>query len=122
MSDDATAVIRRMVEAFNTGDTSSIEVFVADNYRDHQGLRGSEIAGSGGFRQVVQVARGNFDDLRVSIEDMIADGDRVAVRLRWSGRHRADGVLIARETIDIVGSERGQAVEHWGIRTWVGPG
>ena len=121
MTDDATAVIRRMVEAFNTGDTSSVDSFVADSYRDHQGLRGSEIAGSVGFRQVVQVARGSLDNLRVSIEDLIADGDRVAVRLRWSGRRKTDGVLVERETIDIVRSERGQAVEHWGIRTWVEP-
>jgi len=29
-----------------------------------------------------------FPDLRVEIEDIVAEGDRVAVRARWTGTHR----------------------------------
>jgi steroid delta-isomerase-like uncharacterized protein len=32
-----------------------------------------------------------FPDLRIEIEDIVAEGDRVAVRARWTGTHR--GVL-----------------------------
>jgi predicted ester cyclase len=32
-----------------------------------------------------------FPDLRIEIEDIVAEGDRVAVRARWHGTHR--GVL-----------------------------
>lgn len=120
-ADDARSVIRRMVEAFNTGETSSVTSFVADSYRDHQGLSGTEVSGPSGFRHVVEVARRGLHGLRVSIEDLVADGDRVAVRLRWVGTRPSDGVIIERETIDIVRCELGRAVEHWGARTWMMP-
>lgn len=29
-----------------------------------------------------------FPDLRIKIEDIVAEGDRVAVRVRWTGTHR----------------------------------
>jgi len=37
------------------------------------------------FRAVLHTA---FPDLRISIEDIVAEGDRVAVRARWTGTHR----------------------------------
>lgn len=118
-TDHTRAVMRRMIEAFDTGDTSAVNSFIADAYRDHQGLRGDEITGPDGFRKVVDVARDSLDDLRVTIEDLIAEGDRVAARIRWVGMRQANGAIVERETIDIVRCERGQAIDHWGIRTWV---
>jgi len=74
--------------------------------------------GPAGFRQVVAVARRAVPHLDVTIEDLIAEGDRVAARLRWHGTQAADGAIVDRETIDIVCFAHGQAVEHWGIQLW----
>src|SRR5213083_197805 len=99
---DSRRLIERMVEAFDTGDTSNVNSFVGELYLDHQGFGGEEIRGPEGFRRVVETARSGFHELRVSIEDLIADDDRAAVRLRWAGTRKSDGVVVNRETIDIV--------------------
>ena len=118
---DVKELIRRMVEAFDRGDVSDVESFVGAGYVDHQGIGGEEIRGPKGFRRVVELARSSFADLSVSIEDLLADGDRVAVRLRWVGSQKSDGTVVKRETIDIVAVKSGKAVEHWGVRTWINP-
>jgi steroid delta-isomerase-like uncharacterized protein len=45
-------------------------------------LHGREI-----WRSGVQAMRDGFPDLRIAIEDVFGAGDRVAVRLRFSGTH-----------------------------------
>lgn len=118
MNDDETRhVLRRMVEAFRTGDTSAVNSFVSDEYLDHQGLRGVEIVGPEGFRQVVEAARSDLEGLRVTIEDLIVEDDRAVARIRWVGTRPGDGGLVERETIDIIRCLNGRAVEHWGGRT-----
>jgi predicted ester cyclase len=108
-------VMRSMVRMFATGDVASVVEVVADEYHDHQGLRGTEIRGPEGFRLVVETARCSIRGLSVTIEDLIADGDRVAARIRWQG-HSLSGDPVDRETIDVVQVRSGRAVEHWGAQ------
>jgi hypothetical protein len=49
----------------------------------------------------------------VTVEDLVADEERAAVRLRWYGVNRA-GVVVTRETLDMLGFANGRLVEHWG--------
>jgi predicted SnoaL-like aldol condensation-catalyzing enzyme len=111
----ATTALRRMIAAFNTGDISVIDEFVADAYIDHQGLRGVEIRGLDGFSRVVAAARSGYESVRVVVEDLFGEGDRAVARLRWLGE-RPDGSLVERETIEVVRVADGKAVEHWGAR------
>ncbi len=112
---DAAAVMRKMVEMFTTGDTSAVGEVVADEYQDHQSLRGIDITGPSGFARVVEVARTGTTGLTVTVEDLIADGDRCAARLRWVGVSSTGG-SVDRATIDIIRAGDGKAVEHWGAR------
>lgn len=100
---------------FAAGDLSGVHAVIAAGYVDHQGLPGIEIRGQEGFCRVVRAARSGFADLRVEIEDLVAEGDRVVARLRWRGT-QSNGDKMDRETIDIVRVVNGQAVEHWGMR------
>ena len=106
-------LMRKMVGAFATGDISDVDFFVSQGYLDHQGLGGNKIHGAEGFKKVVTAARKNGINSQVHIEDMIAENDKVVVRLRWQGVD-SSGKVISRETIDIVRFENDQAVEHWG--------
>jgi predicted SnoaL-like aldol condensation-catalyzing enzyme len=107
---------RRMVKMFSTGDVSGVASIVHDEYLDHQGLGGNPIHGPEGFATVVLAARTNAAHLDVEIADVIADGDRVVLRLRWS-RRDSDGHHSVRETIEILRFENDLAVEHWGAHS-----
>ncbi len=105
-----------MVAMFNTGDLSDVEAAVHTDYVDHQGLDGEPVQGVAGFARVVFAARGRYQSLRVTIEALIEESERVAARLRWQGV-RISGEVVDRETLEIVRIEGGKAVEHWGGRS-----
>lgn len=113
---DSETVMRAMVQAFDTGDTSSVESYVHPDYLDHQGLRGHRIRGAAGFATVVGAARTGFLRLNVTVEDLISGSDRAAARLRWTGT-RESGDDVVRETLEIVRIVDGRAIEHWGGRS-----
>jgi len=106
-------LLRKLVRAFETGNLSDVDALIDPDYVDHQGLDGSELRGADGFRRVVAAARGAILHLHVRIEDLIAENDRVAARLRWHGTNPA-GEPIQRETVDIIRVAGGRAAEHWG--------
>ncbi len=105
-----------MVAIFSTGDLSGIEATVHPNYLDHQGLNGEAIRGPAGFAAVVTGARGGYESLDVTVQDLLTGPDRAAARLLWSGR-RPSGEIVSRETLEIIRLDRGRAVEHWGGRS-----
>jgi predicted ester cyclase len=102
---------------FNTGDVSGVDLIFSPNYIDHQKPPGMEIDGPDEFRQIVTNARQSLRELTVTIEDLIAEEDRVAGRLHWQMIDRA-GKEINRETLEILRFANGQVVEHWGAEAW----
>ena len=66
-------------------------------------------------------------DLRVSVEDIIAEGDKVATHLSVSGKHTGElmgippsGKEVVMRVSDIVRIENGKAVERWGVEDMSG--
>lgn len=119
MSDRASpkTIMQKIVAIFNTGDMSEVDLIFSPDYVDHQKPPGMEIDGPGEFKQIVTDARQSVQKLVISIEDLIAESDKVAARLRW---HIIDltGKEIHRETIDILHLESDRVVEHWGAEAW----
>jgi SnoaL-like domain len=109
------AVLERMVQAFCTGDTSTVSEFVSVDYLDHQGLGGEAIYGADGFARVVMAARSGYRTLALSIISSDTGAESVEGHLVWTGE-RSDGVQVCRETIETLRVEDGKAVEHWGQR------
>ena len=71
------------------------------------------------------ILRPAFSDLKVEIDDQIAEGDKVTTRKAILGTHT--GVLmgippthrkIKIDVIDIVRLNNGKYIEHWGINTF----
>jgi predicted ester cyclase len=106
------ALTRKIVEIFDTGAVNLIPSLIAPEYVDHQGLGEQEIRGPNGFRKVVEAARRD-EGVHVTVEDLVADEERAAVRLRWSGVNQA-GVVVTRETLDTLRFANGRLIEHWG--------
>jgi SnoaL-like polyketide cyclase len=109
---EAEALTRKIVEIFDVGAFDLIPSVIAPEYVDHQGLSEKEIRGPDGFREVVEAVRRD-EGVHVTVEDLVADEERAAVRLRWHGVNQA-GVVVTRETLDMLRFADGRLVEHWG--------
>jgi predicted SnoaL-like aldol condensation-catalyzing enzyme len=116
--DDAKAVMRKMVEMFATGDLTTLDSVVSTDYIDHQGINGTEIRGREGFADLVRAVHAPYGTaLRVTIEELIGEGDKAAARLRWHHTGE-DGRVVERETIDMIRTTSDLAVEHWGAEVY----
>ena len=66
-----------------------------------------------------------FPDVRVEIEDMVAEGDLVAVRLTFSGTHAPTGERATWPEMVFARFSEGKAVESWEVtdtgRSWDSP-
>ena len=69
---------------FNVGDLGLLDELVSPDYVGPQGGRGPA-----GFKPIVVGLRTAFPDIHYKIEDIVAEGDKVAVRWTWSGTHQA---------------------------------
>jgi predicted ester cyclase len=121
MSEQNKAVFRRIVdEVFNQGRLATADELGA-GYIEHTPAPG-QAPGIEGFKQMVQMLRGAFPDLRVTIEDLIAEGDRVVARMTTSGTHRGEfmglapsGKRFTISEIHILRVANGKVLEHWGV-------
>jgi len=76
--------VERLFQTFNQGDLALVDSLVGSQYVSPQGGQGP-----GGFKAVVIGLRTAFPDLHYTVDETIAEGDRVAVRWHWTGTHKA---------------------------------
>jgi len=84
-------------------------------------------SGMEGFKHFVTTFRAAFPDLIFTIEDMIAERDKVVARVSLRGTHKGDfmgvpatGRSVEMDSIDIMRFADGKLVEHWGQGDVVG--
>ena len=75
--------VETLFETFNTGDLGRMDDLIAADYVGPQGDRGPD-----GFRKVIMGLRTAFPDIHYTVDEMVAEGDSVAVRWHWTGTHR----------------------------------
>ena len=77
MSEANKNVLRRYIEeVWNNRDLALIDELAASTYVDHDPYN-PDVRGPEGLRQNVTKYQSAFPDLRFTIEDLLADGDRV---------------------------------------------
>lgn len=73
-------IVRRWIdEGFSQGRLELADQLVADDFANHTGVPG-QAAGREGLKKAVATLRAGFPDLKVRIDDVVSQGDRVAVR------------------------------------------
>jgi steroid delta-isomerase-like uncharacterized protein len=116
-------LVRRRVEAINTGDFEALgEVLAPDvitHYGSGEAVHGLEALGGllAGFSA--------FSDLVVTIEDLVVDGDRVGARYTSRGRQQAEflGIPNTGATVEFGGAsihriQDGKIAEVWTVDDW----
>jgi predicted ester cyclase len=87
------SVIRNMLLIIENGDTKNIDKYFAANWVNHDPSL-PPMKGLEGAKQLVALWSG-FSDAKVTIEDSVAEGDRVAVRFSMTGKHTGEMMGIA---------------------------
>lgn len=83
--------VRRIYEeVLDAGRFERVDELVDPDYVAADGARGGPA-----FAARLRALRASFPDIRYTIDDLVADGDRVAVRWTWEGTHRAPGPFAA---------------------------
>jgi len=119
---EARDVVRRVEEAWAANDLGVIDHLVAEDLVSHDAIPGSP-PGREGAKAAHQMSMASFPDRTMTIEDVVGEGDRVAVRttvrgtntggLPWMGVP-ANGAKIEIEAISVYRVADGRVVEHWG--------
>ena len=120
MSEESKAVTRRLIEElFNTGNQEIADEVLAADYVDHSPSH-PDLPGPENLKRAVGEWRVAFPDTHNVIEDIVAEGDRVAVRWTTHATHRgefmgiaATGKRIAVTSFGIFRLSGGKIVESW---------
>jgi len=78
------ALVQQMIRLIESGDLNAVDQVIAPNWVNHDSSL-PPLQGYEGFKQLSMLFRSAFPDLHGEIEDMLAEGDKVAVRSRWLG-------------------------------------
>jgi predicted ester cyclase len=114
-------VFERVIEeAYSKGNVAVLDEAFAPNFVEHQA--GIAPPTAEGVKRSIGFIRGAFPDMKLTIEEMIASGDRVWARLTGRGTHQGPflgipptGKSIVITVMDECRFENGQIVEHWGV-------
>lgn len=122
MAEQNQALVGRFIdEIFNRGNLGAADELLAPDFIEHEELPPGVPRDREGVKMLSSMLRSAFPDLKASVEDIIAVGDKVVVRMTWSGTHRgefmgvpATGKRVSIGVIDIIRVSGGKLVEHWG--------
>ncbi len=122
------AIMRRYFEgAWEQGNLELLDELLAPDYVNHTPATPDLPTGPEGVKAVVSMFRSAMPDLRVLIEDMIAEGDKVATRYTLEGTHEGElfgvpptGQRLSIESITVERVSEGKIREHWRVTDELG--
>jgi predicted ester cyclase len=90
------ALVRRFFEeAWNKGNVAAVDEFMATDYVEHP-LSSELPPGAEGLKQLIIAYRSAFPDLKLTLDDIFAEGEMVAFRWSVRGTHLGDWLGIPR--------------------------
>lgn len=120
------AIVERFYyEVINRGNIDLVEELVVDDYIEHGNQAGSGIEG---FKKFFMGLAQAFPDLQITVEDLIAEGDKVAARVTVSATHQGvfmrtiqpTGKEVSFTGIDIFQLDNGKIIGRWNQRDLLG--
>lgn len=119
-TDENKVLLGRFVEeVVNTGDVDLVRRFVSEDFVDHDPPPGASPDVSG-FRKAFAGVRVAFPDFHATVEDLVAEEDKVAYRWTFRGTHLGalggvppTGKAAAWAVIGVMRFANGKMVERW---------
>lgn len=112
-------IAREFWESFAKGDTQQVEKLLGNDYKLHFPGKTNALSIEES-KQVIKEYNTGFPDMKISIEDQIAEGDLVVTRTTFGGTHKGDfqGFIASNKKIIVTGisTQRivaGKIVEEW---------
>jgi predicted ester cyclase len=124
---NAAIIWRFFAELWNGGGLAAADTLLAPGHVHH--VADGDLTGPEGVKQFVAGLRATFSDMRTTIEDVIAAGDKVVVRFTIDRTYQGQsegmsgppaGKQVRCTGIDIFRLAGGKIVERWGERDALG--
>lgn len=128
------AIAREYFEAFAGGDLDWLDGHVAPDFIRHDPGLPFEVRGPEGVRRLNSAFLTAFPDLRLDVEDVIGEGEKVLARLTIRGTHLGElmeieptGKEVEVGVLDLFRIADGKLAEHWaaidnlGLMQQIGP-
>jgi predicted ester cyclase len=117
------AAARRVLEeVFPANDETALRELMDDGFVNHEAPPGTP-PGLGSVTMFMNMLFRAFSDQRWTVEQVIAEGDLVAIHCIHSGRHTGDffglpatGRQFAYKQMHMIKMRNGKGVEHWAVR------
>lgn len=124
--ENRTVIRRAYEELWNGRDVSVVDELVAEDFLNYAAPPDKQ-RGRQGLKDVVRMFEAAFPDFRYEVKDVVAEGEKLAVRDVFAGTHRGDfmgipatGNRVTMEAIHIYRFEEGRLAEHWVARDDLG--
>ena len=121
-AEESKAIVRRFWGVWEEDNFDLVDEVLAPDYLNHTPASPDQPTGPEGVKEVVSMFRIAMPDLKVVIEDMIAEGDKVAVRYTLEGTHEGElfgvpptGQRLSIKSISVERVSDGKIREHWRI-------
>ena len=119
---DHAVTMRSTYERINAGDIAGFGDLVAGDFVEHQGGPGLPPTKEGTL-EFFRILLTAFPDMHMTVEDLIAGGDKTVARVRVTGTHKGEfmgvppaGTRVDMQLIDIMRFDgAGLVCEHWGV-------
>jgi len=122
MSEENKALARRVSEELynSRGNPDATDEIYAPDFVAHDPNSPEEIRGPEGVKQLASAFRSAFPDMQSTVEDQIAEGDKVVTRYTFSGTHQGElmGIPPTGNRVQMTGIymsriSGGKIVEEW---------
>ena len=114
--------VRDYFKAFLAKDTAWFRDHVEPGFRRHDPGLPFEVVGPDGVERLADFLLPAIPDMRLDLEDLVAEGDKVTVRLVIRGTHRGElagiaptGRPIEVGVMDLFHLRGGKLSEHWAL-------
>ena len=120
-TEDNKSLVRRYVEqVLNRGNMAVVDELIAADYKRYISPTAASLTVDVQKQRLAGI-RAAFPDWHLTIEELIAEGDRVAFRATIRGTHKGvfqniapTGKQVMVSALDIVRIDNGKLIEHWG--------